>query len=859
MKIFRKVTLQTLKENKTRTTVTIVGIILSAAMICAVTTFTSSMQDYLLRVAIYNNGNWSGRITNTELSVYQKLVSSDQVSAGVYLQQLGFAYAEGCTNEYKPYLYIVGGSAGTQDMLPIHITAGTYPQSESELLLPNHLAKNGGVIYHLGDTLTLALGTRMLDGSPVPMENPVYEGDALTGETLEIQETRSYTVCGFYERLDTQIEPTSFPGYTAITTADEKPASPQSYDIYFRLAHPKNIYDFMEEGGYAGSINRSVLLFQGISHFTRFYSVLLHLAAIVIALIMFGSVSLIYNAFSISVSERTRQFGLLASVGATRKQLRKMVFFEALCVSLAGIPLGILSGIAGIHMTLCLLGSRLTSWMGNAHVSMRTRVSPAAIVIAAVTALITVLISAWIPSRRASKVSAVEAIRQTLDIRTVRPIKTPRFTYKLFGIPGVLASKHYKRSKKKYRATVMSLFMSIVLFVAASAFTDYLVEAFHGGMGGEKFDLLFSGTSFSMADQNPDDILALLCTGQDVTAGSYALRENANGIIPAQYVNDGLIYDSDDYDAAGIFLFFIPDKDFKELLSQYHLNEKDFMDPKHPLAITVDGHTHFNVSEQKYVTRKILKDDYCEITGRFRPSDSAEESGLDDIPFSHYPLYSGKTIYENPYYIYWSGDLEMIYPISLYNDVMPKEAHTGYNIHFCLLSDDHNASYTDLSRKLIENGLSDGYLYDYAQAAEEDRNTVLSIRVFAYGFVALISLIAIANVFNTISTNIGLRRREFAMLRSVGMTSREFKRMLNYECLLYSFKALLLGLPVSCAVTWLIYRAITDGYETTLRLPWGAMGIASLSVFLVVFITMLYSGNKIRKENLIDTLKNENL
>ena len=107
---------------------------------------------------------------------------------------------------------------------------------------------------------------------------------------------------------------------------------------------------------------------------------------------------------------------------------------------------------------------------------MKLSVSPVAIGVAIVIALITVLISAWIPSKRATKVSAVEAIRQNLDVRNTKPVKTSKLTYKFFGLAGVLANKHYKRNKKKYRTTVVSLFMSIVLFVSASAFTDYLME-----------------------------------------------------------------------------------------------------------------------------------------------------------------------------------------------------------------------------------------------------------------------------------------------------------------------------------------------------------------------------------------------
>ncbi len=879
MNIFHKVTLRSLKENKTRTVVTIIGILLSTAMICAVTTFAASMQDYLLRAAIYNTGDWHARVSGTDISVYQSIASSDEVAAAVYLQRLGFALAEGCTNEYKPYLYIAGGSAGYENILPIHISAGEYPRSETELLLPDHLAVNGGVVYHIGDTLTLTLGTRMLDGEPVDFFAPVYRydengQDVLTGETLQPVENRTYTVVGFYSRLPYEIENISFPGYTAITAADGEASPSYCYDVYFKLKHGGGIYDFMSQNNLTGAYNSNVLMFQGVSGNQNFRASLLILSAIVIILIMFGSIALIYNAFAISVSERTRQFGLLSSVGATRKQLRRMVLFEAFCVSSIGIPAGILSGIAGIAVTLHLLGSRFTSWFGIRNVPMRVHVSLPAILSAAVIALITVLLSARIPSRRATKVSAVSAIRQNQDISNARPARTSRLTRRLFGLPGILASKYYKRSRKKYRTTVISLFLSIVLFVSASAFSDYLVEAFLGTRNTEGFDLLYSGTSYSLGGNSPESMLALLCSGEHITAGTYAVEKNIRAIIPNEYLDAeileelsrpderfsktaGMGPDMSLYSVLPISLHFIADSEFKALLAQYHLDETAFMDPAHPLALTVDGNTFYSHAREKYISTNILNAENCPIMGTFIPDDTEETA---ENPVISYPLYTGRRIYESPYYVFQDGFLQMLYPISLYEYVLPEEARDNYPAtSFFLLSDDHGASYTSLSKLLTENGLSHNYLFDYAESAEENRNMVLSIQVFAYGFVVLISLIAAANVFNTISTNISLRRREFAMLRSVGMTEKGFRKMMNYECLLYGSRALLTGLPVSCGVTWLIYFAITKSWETTFHIPWGAMAGASLSVFFVVFITMLYSMKKVQRENLIDGLKNENL
>ena len=132
------------------------------------------------------------------------------------------------------------------------------------------------------------------------------------------------------------------------------------------------------------------------------------------------------------------------------------------------------------------------------------------------------------------------------------------------------------------------------------------------------------------------------------------------------------------------------------------------------------------------------------------------------------------------------------------------------------------------------------------------------VNVFTSVFAAMISLIAVANVFNTISTNIRLRRRELAMLRSVGMPDRDFRKMMNFECAFYGVRTLLLGLPAAGVLSWLIYRGfVLGGADMNFIFPWRSMTISVLGVFFVVFITMLYAVSKIKKENIIDALRDD--
>lgn len=899
MNIFNKLTLQSLKKNKTRTIVTVIGIMLSATMICAVTTFVSSMRNYVLEYTEYTDGDWHAGVHDTDLETVEYISEEDKVSDLTYNQIIGYAEIES-KNKYKPYMYIIGAKDGNYfDMLPVHIINGRYPQNTNEIIIPEHVITNGGLGYKIGDELSLSIGDRMLDGYALSQYNPAYSYEPSTGkevlndENIVIKRTQTYKIVGIYERPG--FERTTAPGYTAITLSDKGFDSSYHLDAYFKMKNPKDTFEFTEslynKNPYLTvDENTDLLAFSGASRFSSFESVLFALSVIVIGLIMFGSVSLIYNAFAISVSERTKQFGLLSSIGATKKQLKRMVLFEAIAVSSVGIPLGIGVGIAGITVTLFIIGGKFTSLIGSYDVPMRICISWESIVIAVVLGLVTVLISAWIPSARATKVSAVEAIRQSADIKiSKRQVKTSRLVYKLFGLSGVIANKHYKRNKRKYRTTVISLFMSIVLFVSASAFTDYLTESVGGALVMSEYDISYSIDADELGGKTSDEVLGLMTDDEFVTDGTYIRRALLSGDIDKKYVTDAPKFSKyNDYTVNG-YIYFIADDKFDAFAQKHGAEKSGYYDKNNPMAIAVDGNRQFSYELEKYVEMNTLKGDESEVEcaviarreGYEYIGDTDDEHGnrvaqyrkLDaendeiilvqvDEAYIKYTLKSNKTVRgDYPFYIDrgLNADFILLYPMSMAEYAVPQEILAGVNYKYLLKSDNHEKTFDNIKTRLMDSGFDFTSIKDVAAENESSRNVVTIIRVFAYGFIVLISLIAATNVFNTISTNISLRRREFAMLKSVGMTRRGFNRMMNFECILYGSKALIFGLPVSAGVTYLIYMAISDGYETTYHLPWNAIGIAVLSVFLVVGATMMYAMSKIKKDNPIDALKNENL
>lgn len=894
MNIFAKVTMQTLKKNRVRTIVTIIGIILSCAMITAVAALAQSFSGYMLDVGIYEKGNWHGAAYSTGWSQYENIQKDEEVSFATYAQLMGYAKVES-ENPDKPYLYVIGGEKETFfENMPVHLVTGRLPQTPQEILIPEHLYTNGGVSYQVGQTLTLELGDRMVGQDTLNQFNP-YIDDEETGEQEElvIRQTRTFQIVGVYSRPD--FEEYTAPGYTALTVADLEENVGDNYDVYFRMKNPAQVYEYLESMDCGSGTNTSVLLYSGVSRYSSYNTVLTGLVTVLVGLIMFGSVSLIYNAFAISVSERTRQFGLLSSVGATKRQLGRMVLLEALFVSVVGIPLGVLAGLGGIGITLRIVSDMMMRY-SLIPVSVRLRISPYVVGAAVLLSLITVLLSAWIPSVRAKRVTAIEAIRQSQDVRgKSRPVKTGWLQYRLFGLPGVLGKKYYKNSKRKYRATIVSLFMSIVLFVSVCSYTGYLLEMATTYQGDSKVDLTFSYKEDRYTHQEIQEwIENTPSVTQTAMAQSYGLttwipREEIPEDTMA-YLDQVIDIRGDSVDLSGI-VWFVDDATFRQLLQENGLEESVFFDARNPVGVCVSTTRLFDESQGKYVRWDFLKKDRTEISVDFpiymegyelaeteleqvdgewqewyvykNPQDPQDvKKILRDEAYEKIPLKIGATIQELPFYISNSVfGSQIIYPLSQRDAVFPtwEQVIGDYEYDYYILSQNHKESYDALRKTLSDAGILTTNLHDITAGNESQRATVTIIQIFTYGFVALISLIAAANVFNTISTNIHLRRRDFAMLKSVGMPRKDFTRMMNYECILYGTRALLLGLPVSCGVTWLIWMSVSHGMETDFRLPWEAMGIAVLGVFLVVGISMVYAMRKIHKDNPIDALKNENL
>ncbi len=856
MNIFNKVTLQGMKKSRTRTIVTVIGVILSASMITAVATFGTSLLNFLVNGSIVKYGGWHVEFLDVNSSFVQERTHDNGVANTAAFENIGYATLDGGKSPEKPYLFIAGFSEEAFDTLPITLISGRLPENSGEILVPAHVAVKGGVKFSVGDTLTLEVGSRMEINRNLGQHDPYISGK----ETLMPKAERTYTVVGICERPG--FEEHSAPGYTLITKADTQDKA-DSFSIFVTLKNPRGVHGYASNtaGTHSYVFNDYVLRFMGLSDNKLFNMLLYTVGGILVAIIMIGSIFLIYNSFNISLNERTRQFGILSSVGATARQLRNSVLFEGLCIGAIGIPIGVMVGIGSIGLVISIVAGNFGNIIPNT-VPLTLSVSVPAIVAAAAVSLVTILISAYIPARKAANTPVMESIRQTNEVKTEsKAVKTSKLAQRIYGLEGTLALKNFKRNKKRYRSIVLSLVLSVVLFVSGSAFGTTLKRLAERSIMDFDYDIVF--TTQDMDDSEMLPIYDKLKTADGVYESSHQAIFAYSCAVKASDLSDRYReyagYTAPDETVhLPMDIQFIEDSEYLRFIKELGLSAEEYTGQDAKMIACAkqrvdkkDGPSKvFDMFASPSMTFSVAPE--TNDKPKMEQGQNINITFVDTYPVD--PLKSPKQSSEKNPCVFM-----VVAPYSLKEKFETPNTHANIGLSF--LSKNPSQSVAKMEAMIQDAGITSAYtLHNVHTMVEQYRSMTFVIDVFTYVFVIMISLIAVANVFNTISTNIRLRRRELAMLRSMGMSERNFQKMMNFECVFYGMRTLLFGLPIAGIISWLIYEGLVaaermDNFDFIF--PWGSMAISVFSVLFIVFITMLYAISKIKKENIIDALRDD--
>ena len=849
MSILNRLTIKNLRLNKKRTIVTIIGIILSTALMVGIGLLFSSFQDLMIRDTIGYNGKYEANYGDVDLNKLNNIKDKDFTY--FYEKPIGFSKIES-SNEYKPYMYIT--SVNKEYFDELKLIEGSFPKNENEAVISNHVITNGGLNYKVGDIVTFKYGKRNIEGNGTLANSEFVDGEFLTNEG-----THTYKIVGIVERSN--FENYSACGYTAFTLDVNNDKG--SVNLYVMFNKNKKIIKQSEELAkrlnYDNDINynSTLLALYGESTYGNVMSSMGGMMIIMLSLVSIGCIIVIYNSFAISVMERKKEFGLLSSIGTTKRQLSHTVFFEALVVGVIGIILGILGAYIGIGCVILIINNLISDML---EYKLHLVTNPLFIIIPVIFMIIVIGVSAFIPSRRASKVSPIEAIRQNDDIKiNKKKIRTSKLVLKLFGIEGEIALKNIKRNKKKYRVTIVSLFISIVLFISFSSYMNYTLNTASSVMGEVPYDYQISyfGDDPNNDKEALDKINEIVKSSDVKEYVSYSVS-NLSIIGNYTYSDEYLDFYKSAYGENGIKAL----NNLKyQYISIYILDDNSYNKYKKLIGLDKDSVILLNkfkgvsYGNNKRVNYNIPVINNGNINIKICNFDNDEDvdttkycnNNIDNIFVTNK---SFDLIEEFSY----MDDFKLIVNKKLYDSISDSSTHyTQFNI----ISD--NTNNIDKLTKELDKYSNVNYT-NIKEAMKQVNNLILVVKILMYGFISLVTLIGVTSVFNTISTSMALRKREFAVLRSIGLTNRGFNKILFFESLFFGMKSLIFAIPVSIGITVLIHYALADMVSiSTIIIPWKYIIISIVSVFVIVLLTMMYSTSKIKKHNIIEQIREENI
>lgn len=949
MNLMKTLTLKNLKLNRKRTIVTIVGIILATALLSALVTLVSSFQYSMIEYQKQKGGDFHVKFSNVKMSELSEFKNNRNIESTFETMGMGFAKLDGCKNEDKPYAYVMATDEAGFERGCFHLIEGRMAKNEDEIVIPRHLKTNGRIDIKVGDEITLDVGKRYDSNTEgVIGENCAYEHEA---ETLTDTVTKRYKVVGIMERPGYGMEDYSAAGYTFVTYSDELAAidngskseaseADTTLTVYSRytqkalrnkdavtadiigvdeklFAKANNssvemtaeesdrFLKEMENAKYDIYMNGFLISYECVFPIDGSFKALFTVAAVVALIIILTSVYCIKNSFNISITEKIRQYGMLASVGATRRQIKSSVKTEAAMLGVVGIPVGTMSGILASLVLVKVVNALSAGWL-NFALSFHT--SLPALILAVILSIATIYFSATGSARRAAKVTPLEAIRNTKEIKIKSAkLKTPAIIGRIWGIGGVISYKNIKRNNKKYRTTVTSIVICSVTFIVISYFmsmafsmvgmsyasTDYNIGinmSYKKDIDIEKLSKLVSGI------EGVDDYLVGARYDFDVSKPEYTKEY---GEYCGQLYDDSedvsqefliTVLDNKSYDkyasdagiknaATGAILVNKGTFDvYNENSSKYVKKEMELYKYKAGDTIecgynvyddassdenAVEGNTESSTDDNNAVegdTESSVDDnngyvDEETINNGVRKTVDVTIAGVTDKVPIGYKGYSYTTLLfmnQKGFESLWADGKSG-------NELKP--GYASYSAYVVAENaDDYQDTFEKETEENPEYSQISFYVSNLDKEMRDEKSLFTLLGVFAYGLIVVIALIGITNIINTLSTGMELRSREFATLRSIGMTDKQFAGMVRLESVFISVKALVIGVPLGILISYLLCVMMNRMDNAIIyEPPYKAIILCIVVVIMLIYAIMKLSMTKLRHNNIIETIKNENL
>jgi putative ABC transport system permease protein len=585
--------------------------------------------------------------------------------------------------------------------------------------------------------------------------------------------------------------------------------------------------------------------------------------AVLAGIVAATSIVVISNAFRISAGERVSQFGILKSIGATKRQITTAVLYESILLSAVAIPIGIVIGLVFTYFSVRVANHYLgeinaltNMMMVQIEFVLDFVISWQALLAAALVSFLTVLLSAWLPARKAARIPAIVSIRGSGEVKVKeKQLYTSPLTQRLFGAEGTLAAKNMKRNKRNFRAGVISLTVSIVLFITISSLTesaDKMMEAIYPDWGAS-----VTVDYTSQRDRNVENLFTAPITGEDVNAAAKKLREYGDAAIYG--IGDNIL----------TYTAVVPAEQFTpEMLEAYAGSERL---PEYEVTVDINV-----VDEENYAA-------LCELTGvpvgstllinRYDHNDNGNVAVFAPFLFSQQEFHltgADGSVWNIPVHGVISAEdvpeYFLLPNVPVVRLIVPEWDYLRGSYWYASPADaDGFIAYAKTAMEELFPGGQDSNAYmasgfnirifrteEYAKIMNM---AIIIVIIFIYVFAALLTLIGLTSVISTTSANVMMRSREFAILQSVGMTSGGIKRMLNLESVICSARSLVIGLPLGIILTYLINIPVRGMFPIPYQFPLLAVLLCIVAVFGITWVTMRFSASRLRSRSLIETIR----
>ncbi|MCI5736108.1 MAG: FtsX-like permease family protein [Eubacterium sp.] len=886
MSITKQLALRHLKQNKSRAVLTVLGITISVVMLTVIFTCATSFAHYYGEKAICENGNWHFYV-KTDYESAKKYLLSDSS-----LKDIGFE-KELSTEEqsYKIYSnkanYLRVGTIYQGDVQYIKDTVtckydGALPKADNEIMVEQSLIKNNGLDLKIGDEIKIAVGSR-LKGDFVIM--PI-KGDYKFGERFEKEKDETFKVVGILHDNEPTERGAIIRGVSDLSSKNLvaygklKHITPFSYikinGIFdkFGFTKKKRVFNVGENTG----LLNSRLAFSIDKNNLPQVLKLTAIGIVVFAVIFISSFAMIYNSFALSVGEQIKYLGMLTSVGATRKQKKKTLYFEGAVLGGIGIILGIALGLLLTFISQSAMNTKIASIMEgyNDSIKYSTHISWWVLCLIVILAALTVFVSIISPVQKAARITAIDAIRKTDEIKCKGKIRTPFIITKLFGFEGDIAFKNLRRNGRKSRTIIACICICAVLFLSCNYFCETFKDA--SNLDYElPYQLSFQYSAESKAQL--EKARNYLKTNKRVKR-FYSIWEawysnSRNEINPydnsrqydMSFQNESVFVDKYKFVASQDITYtahLIDDEDFNALCKKNGIDYKKYYSPDKDGSIKTIVINGIDCNGEPIFNNNLLGKTIGVYGFDFDKTERENKLDENGNQINFYYKTGRTSIYkfcdfikydkDNPICNLDSGGVAFYAPKSVYDKVYTDD--DDFYFFYGIETDEPYKVEKELKDYLSETE-ANGDAYNNYYWTMRGKSIISAVQFLSYSFILLITLITVFNIINTMTAQIAGRKRELAMLKSVGMTPKEFKKTILFESMFYGLFGLLLGVPLSLVINRVVGYIISKDNAIPFSVNIWLYLIVCVAVFVIIALTMVYSLKLIKNDSIIDSLKDD--